>query len=145
MDFLRRSGKRIAYDTLGYILAVLSPLVGWLPGPGGIAVFLAGLGILSVHNPWAERIKQYTLKNGGKVIEFFFPKNSKIEWAYDILAFVLLIAASYLIWSHAATWQVSAGVSAFFSAVFIASMNRDRLNTRRSRRKSKALDAHKKP
>ena len=143
MEFLRRSGKRLLYDGLGYVLVIISPIIGWLPGPGGIAVFLAGLGLLSVHNPWADRLKTYTLKNGGKLVGFLFPKNSTVEWTYDILAISLLALASYLIWSHAAIWQISTGVSAFFSAVFIASMNRDRLGVQRKRKKKQSTKAPK--
>lgn len=140
MDFLRRSGKRIAYDFLGYVLVIISPLIGLLPGPGGIAIFLAGLGLLSVHNHWADQIKRYALKNGGKVIVLLFPKNSKIEWTYDLLVVLLLGIASYLIWSRAHTWYIAWGISAFFMAVFIASMNRDRLGKRKKQKHQEVLD-----
>lgn len=133
MDFVRRNAKRVAFDGLGYLLLLISPAVGWIPGPGGIACALAGLGLLAVHNPWADRLKQYALKNGGKLNGFLFPKNATIEWGYDILAVVLLVAASYLIWVHADLWQITTGVSLFFMAVFIASMNRDRLGVQHRR------------
>ena len=140
MDFIKRNGKRIAYDGLGYLLILISPLVGWIPGPGGIAVFLAGLGLLAVHNTWADGIKRYTLKNGGKVMHLIFPKNSTVEWTYDLLAVALLGTASYLIWSHANVWHISWGISAFFMAVFIASMNSDRIGTRKKQKNQEVLD-----
>lgn len=133
MDFIKRNGKRILFDGVGYLLIAVSPLVGLIPGPGGIAVALAGLGLLSVHNPWAQSLKERTLKNGGKVLHYIFPKNSKVEWTYDLLAASLLAAASYLVWQRAAVWQISLGVSAFFLSVFLASMNRDRLGIQHRR------------
>jgi hypothetical protein len=40
---------------LGWFLVVLSPLVGILPGPGGIFVFAAGLVLLLRNSAWARR------------------------------------------------------------------------------------------
>lgn len=127
MDLIKRKGRRIAIDGAGYILILISPLVGLLPGPGGIVVFLAGLGLLSVHNPWAHRLRETTLSHGGKITVFLFPKNPIIEWLYDGLVVLLLVLASVLIWKHHAIWEISVGVSAFFLALFIAATNRERL------------------
>ncbi|WP_294390207.1 hypothetical protein [uncultured Sphingomonas sp.] len=44
---------------LGWFLVVLSPVVGALPGPGGIFVFAAGLVLLLRNSCWARR--QYVL------------------------------------------------------------------------------------
>lgn len=137
MDFVRRNAKRVAFDGLGYLLLLISPAVGWIPGPGGIACALAGLGLLAVHNPWAEKLKLYTLQNGGKVMHFIFPRNSAVEWIYDAVAIVLLGVAAYLIWIHANFTHVSLGVSAFFMAIFIASTNRDRLGRQHRKTRTK--------
>jgi len=40
---------------LGWVLIVLSPLVGVLPGPGGIFVFAGGVALLLRNSPWARR------------------------------------------------------------------------------------------
>jgi hypothetical protein len=37
--------RRLAYLALGPVLMLLSPVVGLIPGPGGIIVFVAGLAI----------------------------------------------------------------------------------------------------
>jgi Putative transmembrane protein (PGPGW) len=41
---------------LGGALVVLSVLTGWLPGPGGIPLFLAGLAVLASEFAWARRL-----------------------------------------------------------------------------------------
>lgn len=135
---IRRHGKRILTDTAGYLLVVGAALTGWLPGPGGIPLLIAGLGLLSINNEWAKKIREYLLANGGKFVQVIFPKNPIAQWTYDIVAIALFALATFLAWRHAALWQVSVAVSAFFAAVTIALMNRDRLaqlKKKRSRQK----------
>lgn len=40
---------------LGLLLILLSPAVGLLPGPGGVIVFGAGLGLTLKYSQWAKR------------------------------------------------------------------------------------------
>jgi hypothetical protein len=50
-----RLSKIILIDTLGVICIIGAILLGWLPGPGGIPLLLAGLGLLAINHPWAQR------------------------------------------------------------------------------------------
>ena len=47
---------------VGVTLVVLSAFLGWIPGPGGIPLFLAGVAILATEYSWAERFKNYILR-----------------------------------------------------------------------------------
>ena len=40
---------------LGILLIVVSPLVGAIPGPGGVFVFAAGLALILQNSEWANR------------------------------------------------------------------------------------------
>ena len=40
---------------LGIVLIIVSPLVGAVPGPGGVIVFAAGLGLVLKYSGWAKR------------------------------------------------------------------------------------------
>ena len=40
---------------LGCLLILVSPLVGVIPGPGGVVVFAAGLGLVLKYSDWAKR------------------------------------------------------------------------------------------
>jgi hypothetical protein len=128
MDFIKRNAKRIATDAAGYFLLLAAVATGWLPGPGGIPLAIAGLGLLSINNAWARRLRDYVLLHGGKVVQFLFPQNRYIQWLYDIVVVLLLVLAAVLAWNHAVWWQMSLAVAAFFIAVFIALMNRERIN-----------------
>lgn len=127
MDFWRRNTKRILTDAAGYGLLILALLSSPLPGPGGIPIALAGLAVLSIHNEWARRLREYLLKHGGELVKILFPKHPAIQWLYDVLVIVLLVAAGWLAKMHAAIWQISLAIVLFFIAVFLALMNRERL------------------
>jgi hypothetical protein len=40
---------------LGWALIVTAPLVSWLPGPGGLAQFIIGLGVVLKNSLWAKK------------------------------------------------------------------------------------------
>jgi hypothetical protein len=40
----------------GILLIVISPLVGAIPGPGGVFVFAAGLALILQNSEWAKRL-----------------------------------------------------------------------------------------
>ncbi len=128
MQFLRRNFKRIVTDVAGYLLLLAALLTGWLPGPGGIPLAVAGLGLLSINNEWAQRLRDYLLRHGGNLVQKFFPQNPYIQWLYDVIVVLLWLLVAVLAYNHAALWQVSAAVGLFFVGLAIALMNRDRLN-----------------
>lgn len=41
---------------LGCLLIIISPLVGAVPGPGGVFVFAAGLALVLQNSEWAKRL-----------------------------------------------------------------------------------------
>ena len=46
---------RLVMAIIGVVLLLVSPLVGALPGPGGIFVFAIGLGLILRSSLWAKR------------------------------------------------------------------------------------------
>lgn len=47
---------RHALVAVGFLLVALTPLVGPIPGPGGIIVFGAGLSLILKYTGWAKRL-----------------------------------------------------------------------------------------
>ncbi len=56
---------------LGLLLMAVSPLLGVLPGPGGVVVFAAGLALTLKYSEWAKR----------KYVEFKRKHPNKGRWA----------------------------------------------------------------
>ena len=46
---------RLAQLVIGIALVMVTPLVGLLPGPGGVVVFGIGLGLILRNSAWAKR------------------------------------------------------------------------------------------
>lgn len=47
---------------VGLFFILAAALTGWLPGPGGIPLFLVGIAVLSTEFVWAKRVKDIVLK-----------------------------------------------------------------------------------
>lgn len=118
--------KRIATDGAGYFLVAAGIALGWVPGPGGIPLILAGLGLLSINNRWARELREYLLAHGGKAAKLLFPDNRLVQILYDVAVVLLLLIVGVLAWRHAAVWQISLATALFFIALLIAGLNRDR-------------------
>lgn len=46
---------RVAQLVVGILFVLVTPLVGLLPGPGGVVVFGIGLGLILRNSAWAKR------------------------------------------------------------------------------------------
>jgi hypothetical protein len=119
--------KRIGIDIGGYGLILLGIATGWLPGPGGVPLILAGLALLSLNNEWARRLRDWLLRNGGEFLTYLFPKNKTVQIMYDLLAVVILIIVAFLVANRAAVWQIGLASGLFLFVLTIVGMNRDRL------------------
>jgi hypothetical protein len=62
---------RTALFLFGLLLMLVSPVVGALPGPGGVIVFAAGLALTLKYSEWAKR----------KYVEFKRRHPNKGRWA----------------------------------------------------------------
>ncbi|MBC7546589.1 hypothetical protein H7171_02470 [Candidatus Saccharibacteria bacterium] len=126
MNRIKKHTKRIATDFAGYLLILLGAALGWLPGPGGIPLVLAGLGLLSINNEWAARLRHYLAKNSERLIKIAFPDHKIIQLVYDVVATVLLIVGIAYLIRHVALWQISLGVTLLFIALTLGLVNRER-------------------
>jgi hypothetical protein len=127
MHSLKNRSKRILTDAAGYLLILAGIATGWLPGPGGIPLIVGGLGLLSINNLWAKRLRMWVVENGSKATQIIFPKHPAAEWGYDALVVLLFALTIVLEVRHANAIEMGLGVTAFFVALFIALTNRDRL------------------
>lgn len=113
-------------DVLGVLFMLLALSTGWLPGPGGIPLFVLGLSILAINHEWAQKytdeIKDY-IERIGKTI---FTKDKNVRLAYDIFCPPLVAGGFYLLWLHNAPWQISLGVLMIVTGITVLAGNRNR-------------------
>lgn len=64
---------------------VLALLLGWLPGPLGIPLFLAGLSLLAINHEWARRWLKYGKNQGSKIMDMIFASNIWIQRLIDLV------------------------------------------------------------
>lgn len=69
---------------------------GWLPGIGGIPLFLGGLGLLAINNEWARKWLEYLKNRGSDVARVVFAENKKLMFMNDIIA-ALLFSGSVIV------------------------------------------------
>ena len=51
----RSPALRTALMVIGVLIIIISPIIGAIPGPGGVFVFAAGLALVLQNSAWARR------------------------------------------------------------------------------------------
>jgi hypothetical protein len=114
----------IIFDTLAVLFMIFALLTGWLPGPGGIPLFIVGLSLLAINHDWAKRyidlLREYADKLGDLI---FLPR---LRLAFDILSPALVTAGILLLVNQNALWKMSLGIFGIATGVVLFFGNRDR-------------------
>lgn len=118
--------RKLATDLAGVGLIILAILTGWIPGPGGVPLFLAGLGLLAINHEWARRWLQHFKTHGLRLAEAFFRDHPVIMAIYDVLAIGLLAVGTLILINLQGLFKSLAAVSLFLGlGLFLG--NRKRL------------------
>lgn len=119
--------KVLATDTLGVLLLMLVPVLGPLPGPGGIPLLIAGFGLLAVNHDWADGAIVYVKKHSESLRNVVFPDITWVKWSWDVFAVFLLGLGTYLnvVAEHWLIKGLSIGVMASSTTLFM--LNRGRI------------------
>lgn len=118
--------KVVIIDTLGVLFMVAALLTGWLPGPGGVPLFIIGLSLLAVNHAWAKRYTELARQYADRLGDYVFVKDVRFQVAYDVLGPVLIGVGGWLLLRHSAVWMVSLGISACFLGLTLLLGNRGR-------------------
>jgi hypothetical protein len=94
---------RIGVGVLGGLLIIAAPLTGWLPGPGGIPLFIAGLAVLASEFEWAQRLL-YRVKDWVKALTAWTGKQP--AWLKALGTLVLFLCVLVAIWLYLAVLGV---------------------------------------
>jgi uncharacterized protein (TIGR02611 family) len=94
---------RIGIGVLGGLLLVLAPLTGWLPGPGGIPIFILGLAVLASEFEWAQRLL-YRVKRW--VHRFTSWTGKQPGWLKTLGSLALVVGVLVAVWGYLAVLGV---------------------------------------
>ena len=117
-----RQPRQILAFLLGVFLIAVSPLVGTIPGPGGIAVFVLGTAVLASEFDWAESVKNFFLKTVPEEFNSRWQPTPRWQQTFDITALLLLTGAAISTYYHVWYPVLSLGVGGF--SIFIFNRNR---------------------
>lgn len=101
-------------------------LTGWLPGPGGIPLFIVGLSLLAINHEWAERYIDILKNYADKLGDIIFIEKPAIQLAYDVLSPILIIGGVFFLVRHSALWMISLGIFLTFMGLTFFLGNRHR-------------------
>jgi hypothetical protein len=108
MGKIKHVTQLIVLDTLAVIFMLLALATGWLPGPGGIPLFIIGLSLLAVNHEWAERYIDLLKEYADKVSDLIFIP--KLRGFFDVLAPVMFAGGTLFIIYQSAIWMISFGI-----------------------------------
>lgn len=128
MNKLKRYGKIILFDTLAVICFIGVIAFGWIPGPGGVPLFLLGLGLLAANHDWAERWLETAKHKGVSFKKWLFPDKPLIRAAYDLGCLLIASSGLYLLLAHDNRLLDGAGSILITISLFIFLLNRDRFD-----------------
>lgn len=91
--------RRVLTFVVGSLMIILSLLIGWLPGPGGMIFFLLGVAILATEFTWAEQFRDWVLKVLKNIGHY--AKRRPIVSALVLCMAVLAVAlGAYVFYTH---------------------------------------------
>ena len=128
--YTRCMGKRTKHliqDVVGVLLIIIAPLFGWVPGPGGIPIFLAGLRLLAINHKWAERLLDSVKKHGLAMLDRIFVDHPVWKAAYDLVSAGLLIGGIYLLNTYTKSITLTLAIFLVLIGLAIFMGNRKRL------------------
>lgn len=123
---MKNKFKRLLTNAAGIGLIIVAPFLGWLPGPGGIPLFIAGLALLAINNEWAEKLLNTVKDKGNDLAKIIFPPQKIYRNAHDLLAITLMSLAIVLIVLRPSRLLVLISISLIIISVTEFLYNRNR-------------------
>lgn len=126
---LLRRTKIIIIDVLGILLLLGALAFGWVPGPGGIPLLLAGLGLLSINHEWAKRWMENIKSHGFHIMDKVFVDRPVWKAAYDMVSLTFIAGGIYLINTHTKNLTLTIAVFLILTGSGLFLDNRKRLDS----------------
>jgi hypothetical protein len=120
--------KRLVIDIGGFGLIIAGVLFGWLPGPGGVPLILAGLGLLSLNYIWAEKLMKNFDKKRIEYTDKLLQVDPLTSKLMDGLSVIILAGGIWLVTTQENVFLKGLGVGLAFSGITVLISNKKRLD-----------------
>src|SRR5262249_26260842 len=100
------------FDSLAILCFIGVILLGWLPGPGGIPLFILGLSLLAINHRWAKKYIQLLQQYADRISDVIFTPPRRLF--FDAVAGLFLLASVGLLLDHSSVYVISAGIFCLF-------------------------------
>jgi hypothetical protein len=120
--------KRLVIDIGGFGLIIAGVLFGWLPGPGGVPLILAGLGLLSLNYIWAEKLMKNFDKKRIEYTDKLLQADPLTSKLMDGLSVIILAGGIWLVTTQENVFLKGLGVGLAFSGITVLISNQKRLD-----------------
>lgn len=124
MPRIKHYTQLVFFDTLAVICMIAAILTGWLPGPGGIPLFIIGLSLLAINHEWAQRYIDLLREYADKISDFIFTPRLRVF--FDIVAPILFAIGITIIVNHTSMFILGAGIFFTFMGLLCFLGNRNR-------------------
>lgn len=91
------SPRRILTFILGVMLIITAGILGPLPGPGGMILFLLGIAVLATEFTWAERLRDYLLDLMRHIVAYI-RKHPRLTTAMVLLSVTVIASCAYVLY-----------------------------------------------
>lgn len=119
--------KIVLTDIAGVFLLILVPIIGPLPGPGGIPLLLSGLGLLSINHERPQRWLHYARQHSKSLRDIVFPDITWAKWAWDATALLLILGGTWLNFIAEGWFLRGMSIAIMASSTTVFMLNRDRI------------------
>lgn len=120
--------KVVGFDILAGFCFLGVILFGWLPGPGGIPLFILGLSLLAANHDWAERWLETAKHHGVSFKKWIFPNKRWVRNLYDFGSIAIASTGVYIVATNDNRLIEGAGVVMVCFSLFVFLVNRDRFD-----------------
>jgi hypothetical protein len=93
---LPNTPRRVLTFVVGFTLIIISGLIGWIPGPGGMVPFLLGIAILATEFSWAQRLRDAILARVSEAGQYA-RKHPLVTLLITIIGISLMVSFLYYI------------------------------------------------
>ncbi len=83
---------------IGMLFVIAAGLTGWLPGPGGLPLFLIGIAILATEYDWAKRLRDRVMAQV-RIASSLFRQHKLLGIIMALVSLTIVVSFSWFMYT----------------------------------------------